>query len=308
MLRALAPKAPGSSAALPAEDIVKETRGQAFMKDVIETSLAVPVLAHFSATGSATCKQFMPVLEKAVRAMNGRVGLVHVNIDENQMVARQLGIQTVPTVFIFLQGQPVDGFAGVLPEKDLKALLEKLAGPSGEASPEEALKLAQEKLHAKDFEGAVEAFEAIVIDFPESTAAIAGLARSYLGLNRADEAKALLEGLEEVKKKEPEIQSVLAAIALAEETKGSQGNIDDLAAKVAVNPNDHESRFALAVAWFAEGKAEAAIEELIELLKRDREWNEQAARAQLVKIFDALGADHPLTLKGRRKMSSVYFS
>ena len=286
----------------------KDATTQSFAADVIEASHQTPVIVDFWAPWCGPCKQLAPILEKTVRNAGGKVALVKVNIDENPEIAQQLRIQSIPAVFAFDKGQPVDGFVGVQPESQIKQLVERLTGPIGPSPLDQALEQAKQSLDAGDHAAASNIYGQILRQVPGEAAAIAGLLRCYIGAGDLDVAREMVDGLDDDMLKDAEIEGAIAALSLAEQAGESGGDVAALQARLAEDPGDHQARFDLAMAHHGAGRNEQAIDELIEIVRRDREWNEQAARQQLVKLFEAIGHADPLTVAGRRKLSSVLFS
>ena len=315
--------APGGAAA-PAGAIMDSDMAN-FGRDVVEASMQAPVLVDFWAPWCGPCKQLGPALEKVVTNSGGAVKLVKINIDENQQLAQQLRIQSIPTVYAFYQGQPVDGFQGALPESQLKEFVDGLvqqtgaqAGAAGQQEggqqqvPQEAIDQALEEakgaLDQGKHEDAKSIYGQILQVQPENAAALAGLIRAQLAGGDAKGAQEIYDGLSEELQNHGDIQAAATAIQVAAESAEAAGRIPELMEKVAHDPNDHESRFELANALNAQGKREAAAEELLEIVQRKRDWNEEAARKQLVKFFEAWGPTDPVTLDARRKLSSILFS
>jgi putative thioredoxin len=298
----------GSTTAATASsgDLIKETDTNGFRVDVIEASMQVPVIVDFWAPWCGPCKQLGPMLEKLVRQAGGRVRLAKINIDENQNLAAQLRIQSVPTVYAFHQGQAVDGFVGAQPESKLRAFIDKLTS-GAQAPAEEMLDVGQQALDAGDAETAASAFSSALAEDPGNPKAVAGLIRSLIALGDVAGARKQVNQLPPEIVAKPDVAAAITAVDLAEQSRET-GDIAELRERVAANPEDRQARFDLALALFGNGRAEAAIDELLQLVRLDRDWNEQAARNQLVKIFDALGPTNPLTTSSRRRLSSILFS
>lgn len=294
-------------AAAPAGDLVKDGSDQGFMADVVEASRAQPVIVDFWAPWCGPCRQLGPPLEKAVRAAGGAVKLVKINIDENPGVAGQLGVRSIPAVYAFDQGRPVDGFMGVIPESQIKLFIDRLAGADMTAEIGPLLEQAAESLKLGDIGGAAQGYTAVLQLDPENVKAIAGMARLVLGEGDAAQAEEILAHVPPEKANDPEILSVRAAIELAAKAANA-GDNDELSSKVAANPDDLQARFELAEAKSARGDLEGASEELLTIIAKNREWNEGAARAQLLKIFEAAGPTSEVTKQGRRKLSAILFS
>ena len=286
----------------------KDATTQSFAADVIEASQQTPVIVDFWAPWCGPCKQLAPILEKTVRDAGGKVALVKINIDENPEIAQQLRIQSIPAVFAFDKGQPVDGFMGAQPESQIKRFVERLVGPMGPSPLEQALEQAKDALDAGDFASASNIYGQILRQVPGEAAAIAGLVRCLVGAGDLQEARELVDGLDDEALKNADVESAVSALALAEQAGEADGDTAELQARLAQDPGDHQARFDLAMAYHGAGRNEQAVDELIEIIRRDREWNEQAARQQLLKLFEALGHADPLTVAGRRKLSSILFS
>jgi putative thioredoxin len=296
----------GATTAAP-DTAVKDTTTQGFVKDVIEESKHQPVLVDFWAPWCGPCKQLAPVLEKAVADAKGKVTLVKMDIDKHPDIPGQMGIQSIPAVIAFVNGQPVDGFMGALPESQVVAFLERLTkGKIGGDEPD-LLKLADEALAAGDAAGAANLYGQLVAQDGGNVAALAGLARCYVVIGALDKAKQALDLVPEAKRNEAPVAAARAALDVAEQAK-LVGPIDELERKVAANPLDHQARFDLAVALSAGGKRAAAANHLLEIVKRDRKWNEDGARKQLVQFFEAWGPADEATLDGRKRLSSILFS
>ena len=303
-----------AGAAPAAGDLIKDSSDRAFMVDVIEASQSVPVIVDFWAPWCGPCKQLGPILEKTVLAAKGKVRLVKIDTDKDPMIASQLRVQSIPAVYAFFQGRPVDGFMGALPESQVKAFVEKLLKLAGAAGGgegdilEEALAQAKEALEAGDTQTASEIYGEILQADPENpnAAAFAGLVRCLIVNDELARAKQMLDKVPEPIAKDKEIAAVRSALEVAEQAANA-GPIPELMEKVAHNQDDHEARFDLALALFAAGRREAAVDELLELVRRDRAWNDEAARKQLVKFFEAFGPTDPLTVRSRRRLSSILF-
>lgn len=295
--------APGAAGG---DDIIIDTTTKTFMKDVVEESRTRPVLVDFWAPWCGPCKQLTPVIEKVVRAAKGKVRLAKMNTDEHPAVAQQLGIQSLPTVYAFVNGQPVDGFMGAQPEGQIKALVDRLTAGAPDSAAEILLS-ADAALEEGDLAGASELYAHVLTEEPENLKAIAGLARTQLAAGSLDAAKATLASVPEKSANDAGIAAVRAAIEL-EEAAAELGDVKDLEAKVAANPLDHQARFDLAVALNAHGKREEAIEHLLAVVRKDRTWNEDGARKQLVQFFEAWGPTDEMTILGRRRLSSLLFA
>jgi len=290
---------------------VKDVGQKEFMAEVIDASKEVPVIVDFWAPWCGPCKTLGPMLEKAVAATKGKVRMVKVDIDKNQALAAQMRIQSIPAVYAFKGGRPIDGFVGALPESQIKQFVQRLAsagGPTEEDNViEEALGQAKDLLDAGNHAAAGNLYAQILQHDPENPQAIAGHLRCLIKAGNADEAREILKELPPEIAKDPEIVAVAATLEIAE-SGAKAGATQPLRDKVAANPADHQARFDLAMALFAEGQKEPAVDELLELFRRDRKWNEGAARAQLVKFFEAFGPTDPLTISGRKRLSSLMFS
>lgn len=290
-----------------AADLIKDTTDQAFMQDVVETSRDVPVIVDFWAPWCGPCKTLGPQLEAAVTAARGKVRMVKINVDENPAIAGQLQVQSIPTVYAFSQGQPVDGFQGAVSQGDVQRFVEKIAALGGDGGLGEALEAAEEMLAQGAVDDAAQTFAAIVGEEPENAAANGGLARAHIALGDLDTAEALLNNVPPSIANAPEIEVARAQIELARQAADA-GPLAELHAAVEANADDHQARFDYAQALHAAGNAEDAVEQLLELFRRDREWNDAAAKTQLFTIFDALTATDPIAQKGRRRLSSMIFA
>ena len=296
----------GAAAGSGGGDLIKDSDTENFAADVIDMSAKVPVIVDFWAPWCGPCKTLGPALEKVVRHAAGLVRLVKINIDENQQLAAQLRVQSIPTVYAFKDGRPVDAFQGAVPESEVKRFVDRLT--DGAKPPlDEAIDQAGEALAAGDVEAALGVYSQVLEQEPENAAAAAGIIRCAIALGDAAQARQMIDGMPDAVRATPEVAAAIAAVDLAQEGE-TPADVTALHDRLAADENDHQARFDLAVALYGGDDPDAAIEQLLELVRRDREWNEEAARLQLVKIFDALGPTHPSTLAGRRGLSSILFS
>ena len=290
-----------------ADGLVKDTTTQTFVKDVIEESKRQPVLVDFWAEWCGPCKQLGPVLEKVVRAAKGKVKLVKMDIDKHPAIPGQLGIQSIPAVFAFVNGQPIDGFLGALPESQLIAFLERVTKGRIGGEEKDLLKSADAALAEGDATGAADLYAKVLAQDSTNVAALAGLARCYVETGAIEQAKQTLALVPEAKRNEPAVAAARAALEVVEQAK-SVGPIEELEQKVKANPLDHQARFDLALALNGKGRRQEAVDHLIEIVKRDRKWNDDGARKQLVQFFEAWGPTDEATVAGRRKLSSILFA
>ncbi len=290
-----------------ADDVIKDTTTQAFALDVIQESQKQPVLVDFWAPWCGPCKQLTPVLEKVVRAAKGKAKLVKMNIDEHPQIPGQMGIQSIPAVIAFVKGQPVDGFLGALPESQVTGFIERLIKDKVGGEEQDLLKAADAALADGDAVGAADLYAQILAQDATNVHALAGLARCYVESGAIEQAKQTLALVPEAKRNEAPVAAARAALELAEQAT-SLGPITELEQKVAADPKDHQARFDLALALNAQNKREAALDHLLDIVKRDRKWNDDGARKQLVQLFEAWGPTDEATVAGRKRLSSILFS
>ena len=296
----------GVAAAAP-EGLIKETTTQGFVKDVIEESKRQPVLIDFWAPWCGPCKQLTPILEKVVKGAKGKVKLVKMNIDEHPAIPGQMGIQSIPAVIAFVNGQPADGFMGALPEGQVNAFIERLTKGAVAGETKDLIAEADAALAAGDTQGAAAVYSEFLAEDKANVPALAGLARAYVAAKQFEKAKQILTQVPEAKRNDAAVAAARAALEVAEQAN-SVGPIGDLEQKVKANPLDHQARFDLAVALNAGGKRPEAVDQLMEIVKRDRKWNDDGARKQLVQFFEAWGPTDEATIAGRKRLSSVLFS
>ena len=300
----------GNGSAPAAAELIKETSTQTFVKDVIEESRRQPVLIDFWAEWCGPCRQLTPVLEKAVRNAKGKLKLVKMNIDQHPAIPGQMGIQSIPAVIAFVNGQPADGFMGAIPESQVNAFIEKLTKgvtAPGEPNIAEILREAEAVLAEGDAAGAAQIYAEVLALDATNIAALAGLAKCYVTSGAVEQAKQTLAMVPESKRNDAAVKAVQAAIDLAEQAE-SVGPAGELEQKVAANPLDHQARFDLATALNAMGKRAEATTQLLEIVKRDRKWNDDGARKQLVQFFEAWGGTDEATVDGRKRLSTILFS
>ncbi|KPP84325.1 MAG: thioredoxin [Rhodobacteraceae bacterium HLUCCO07] len=280
-----------------------------FMEKVVEASKEVPVIVDFWAPWCGPCKTLGPALEEAVNKARGAVKMAKVNIDENQMIAGQLRIQSIPTVYAFWNGQPVDGFQGAVPPSEIQSFIDrvvKAAGGDASGGLDEAVAAAEEMLAEGAAVDAAQTFAAILQEDPQNAAAYGGLARAHIAMDDLDQAEAILNGAPIEISKKPELEAAHAQLDLARKATNA-GPVDELKARVEADPDDHQARLDLAQALHAKGEVQEAVDQLLELFRRDREWNDGAAKQLLFTIFDALPPQDPIALNGRRRLSSMIF-
>ncbi len=297
----------GQAGQAPSGDLIKDTTTRDFAADVIDASQDVPVLVDFWAPWCGPCRQLTPLLEKAVQAAAGAVRLVKMNIDEHPEIPGQMGVQSIPAVIAFVNGRPADGFMGALPESQIKAFIERIAGPVGPDPIEEALAAAHEALEAGDLSAAANTYATILQEDPEHATALGGLARCLIKTGDLDRAKQTLAMVPAAKATDPMVVAAKAQLDLAEQA-GEVGELNELLLAVERNPDDFQAQFDLAMALNARGDRALAAKHLLDIVARDRDWNEDGARKQLVTFFEAWGPTDPMTVETRKKLSAVLFS
>jgi putative thioredoxin len=298
-------QAPAGAAS--AKDLIKDTTERTFAKDVIEASREVPVIIDFWAPWCGPCKTLGPMIEKAVLAAKGKVRLVKIDVDQNQMIARQLRIQSIPAVFAFHNGQPVDGFVGAVPESQIKSFVQRLASLAGESPIDQALSAAAQAMEEGALDEAADAYTAVLEVEPQNPKALGGLAKVFVAQGDLDRARALLDQVNPDQAQDAAVTGAEAALSLALQALPSS-ELDGLAAAVEANANNHQARFDLSLALIGQGAREAAVDHLLEIVRRNRAWNDEAARKQLIKLFEAFGPMDPLTIQARKRLSSILFA
>jgi putative thioredoxin len=302
----------GSSNGSGASAVIKDTTAADFAVDVLDASQELPIIVDFWAPWCGPCKQLTPVIEKAVAEARGLVRLVKLNIDEAPQIAQQMRIQSIPAVYAFFQGRPVDGFMGAVPESQVKTFIERLVemakSAAGPTPIDDAMEQAKAALDAGDASTAGAIYSQVLQQEPDNVKAMAGMGRCYITTGQIDGAEGVLASIPEDKRSDPDVTALQTALELAVQAQASSGALPGLIEKVAADPTDHQARFDMALAYYAQGDNAQAIDALVEILRKKRDWNEGAAKEQLVKIFEALGDAHPDTVEGRQKMASVLFA
>ncbi|HWL05501.1 MAG TPA: thioredoxin [Xanthobacteraceae bacterium] len=297
----------GTAGAAVDDSLIRDTTTQTFVQDVIEESKRQPVLIDFWASWCGPCKQLTPVLEKAVRAAKGKVKLVKMDIDAHPEIPGQMGIQSIPAVIAFINGQPADGFMGALPESQVMAFLERITKGAVGAEERDLLAAAEAALAEGDAPGAAELFVQLLGEDPDNAAALAGLARAYLAAGAVEQARATLAQVPEAKQNDPAVAAARAALDLHQQAE-AVGPLAELEQKVAADPRDHQARYDLAVALNAADRRAEAADHLLSIVKTDRKWNDDGARKQLVQFFEAWGPMDEATVEGRKRLSSILFA
>ncbi len=299
------------SAGPAAEDLIKDVAEPDFMTEVVEASMETPIIVDFWAPWCGPCKTLGPMLEDAVKAAKGAVTMAKVNVDEAQSISAQLRIQSIPTVYAFYKGQPLDGFQGALPQSEIQAFVDRVIQAAGGEAPadtlNEAVAAAEEMLAEGAVVDAAQTFAAILGEDPNHAAAYGGLVRAHIAMDDLEQAEAVLNGAPAEISETPELEAAAAQIALARQAADA-GPVADLRTAVEANADDHQARFDLAQALHAAGETDSAVDELLELFRRDREWQDGAAKSQLFTIFEALKPNDPIVLSGRRRLSSMIFA
>ena len=295
------------TAPAPAGDLIKDSTEATFMADVVEASQEVPVIVDFWAPWCGPCKTLGPALEEAVKAADGKVKMVKVDVDQNQMIAGQLRVQSIPTVYAFWQGQPVDGFQGAVPPSEISAFVERTAALAGDGGLSDAIAAAEEMLTEGAAADAAQTFAAILEEDGSNAAAYSGLVRAHLAIGDLDQAEAILNGAPADITDTPELEAARAQLELANQAADA-GPVAELRAALQADETSLQARFDLAGALHANGDVQEAVDELLEIFRRDRDWNDGAAKAQLFTIFEALKPEDPIALNGRRKLSSMIFA